>query len=133
MKNIALIAILSILLWSCNQNSKTYALIETEFGNMKVELYNSTPKHKENFIKLVEQGFYDNLLSHRVIPGFMIRGGDWTPKWLPAGQPLGQGIYGYTIEAEIGEVHIRGAGGSQAGRPVNPEPVFRLPVLYCCR
>ena len=122
MKNIALIAILSLLLWSCGQNSKTYALIETEFGNMKVELYNSTPKHKENFIKLAEQGFYDSLLFHRVIPGFMIQGGDPDSKNASAGQPLGQGGPGYTIEAEIGEVHTRGAlAAARLADQANPE------------
>lgn len=122
MKNIALIAILSLLLWSCDQNSKTYALIETEFGNMKVELYNSTPKHKENFIKLAGQGFYDSLLFHRVIPGFMIQGGDPDSKNASAGQPLGQGGPGYTIEAEIGEVHTRGAlAAARLADQANPE------------
>ncbi len=122
MRNIAFIAILSLLLGSCNQNSTTYALIETEFGNMKVELYNSTPKHKANFIKLANEGFYNDLLFHRVIPGFMIQGGDPDSKNAQQGQPLGQGGPGYTIDAEIGEIHTRGAlAAARLGDQANPE------------
>ncbi len=122
MKNIAYAAILSLLLLSCGQGGPTYALIETEYGNMKMELYDSTPKHKANFIKLAEEGFYDGLLFHRVIPGFMIQGGDPDSKTAPPEQPLGQGGPGYTIEAEIGEVHIKGAvAAARLGDEVNPQ------------
>ena len=55
---------------------KYYVLIETSYGNMTVELYNETPKHRDNFLKLVNEGFYDGLLFHRVINNFMIQGGD---------------------------------------------------------
>jgi len=62
---------------SCNtEGSKTYVTIETEYGNMVAELYDSTPKHKENFIKLAKEGYFKDLLFHRVIKGFMIQGGD---------------------------------------------------------
>ncbi|MCO6493996.1 MAG: peptidylprolyl isomerase [Phaeodactylibacter sp.] len=122
MKNLAFLTILSLLAWSCQQNSPAYALIETEMGNMKVELYDSTPKHKENFIKLAEQGFYDSLLFHRVIPGFMIQGGDPDSKTARPGQPLGQGGPGYTIDAEIGAVHTRGAlAAARLADQVNPQ------------
>lgn len=115
-------AFLSLLLWGCNQNATTHALIETDLGNIKVELYNSTPKHKENFIKLAKEGFYDSLLFHRVIPGFMIQGGDPDSKTAQPGQPLGQGGPGYTIDAEIGEVHLRGAlAAARLGDQANPE------------
>jgi len=93
---------------SCNSDSKTYVTIETKFGNMKVELYNSTPKHKENFIKLVDQGYYKDLLFHRVIPQFMIQGGDPNSKGAALGTPLGTGGPGYKIEAEIGAPHFKG-------------------------
>lgn len=122
MKNIGLIVMVSLLLWSCSQNSKTHALIETEYGNIKVELYNSTPKHKANFIKLAEEGFYDSLMFHRVIPGFMIQGGDPDSRNARPGQPLGQGGPGYTVDAEIGEVHTRGAlAAARLPDQANPE------------
>ncbi|MCB0559406.1 MAG: peptidylprolyl isomerase [Lewinellaceae bacterium] len=122
MRNFAFIVFFSLLLWSCNQNATTYALIETEFGNVKVELYNSTPKHKANFIKLANEGFYDDLLFHRVIPGFMIQGGDPDSKNAQQGQPLGQGGPGYTLDAEIGEVHVRGAlAAARLADQANPE------------
>ena len=122
MKNIVFAVVLSLLLGSCSRDGTTYALIETEYGNMKVALYNSTPKHKENFIKLANEGFYDGLLFHRVIPGFMIQGGDPDSRNAQPGQPLGQGGPGYTLDAEIGEVHIRGAlAAARLGDEANPE------------
>ena len=122
MRNFAFIVFLSLLLGSCNQNSTTYALIETEYGNVKVELYNSTPKHKANFIKLANEGYYNDLLFHRVIPGFMVQGGDPDSKNAQQGQPLGQGGPGYTLDAEIGEIHTRGAlAAARLGDQINPE------------
>jgi peptidyl-prolyl cis-trans isomerase B (cyclophilin B) len=93
---------------SCT-DGKTYVLIETDYGNMKAELFNSTPVHKENFIKLVKENFYDSLMFHRIIPGFMIQGGDPTSKNAAPGQALGMGSPGYTLDAEIGAPHFKGA------------------------
>lgn len=95
--------------------------IETEFGTMEAELYNSTPKHRDNFIKLAEEGFYDGLLFHRVINGFMLQGGDPQSRNAPAGQPLGMGGPNYQIDAEFVDslVHIKGA--IAAARTNNPE------------
>lgn len=122
MKNIAFLIFSSVMFWSCNLDSTTHALIETEYGNMKVELFNSTPKHKENFIKLAEEGYYDSLLFHRVMPGFMIQGGDPDSRNARPGQPLGQGGPGYTIDAEIGAVHTRGAlAAARLSDQANPE------------
>jgi len=104
---IIIICILFGTMTSCS-DSTTYAEIETEFGNMKVELYNSTPGHRDNFVKLVKDGFYDDLLFHRVMKGFMIQGGDPDSKGAPAGSPLGVGGPGYTIDHEIGAPHFRG-------------------------
>ncbi len=121
MKNYLFI-ILSLCLISCNGkkgDDKTYALIETDFGNMKIELYNSTPGHKENFIKLAKEGFYDGLLFHRVIDGFMIQGGDPDSKDAAPGVRLGGGGPGYTIPAEIGAPHFKGT--LAAARTSNPE------------
>jgi len=72
--SISLIAML-FLLTNCGEKF-TMAEIETEYGIMKVKLYNDTPLHRDNFIKLAKEGFYDGTLFHRVIQGFMIQGGD---------------------------------------------------------
>ena len=84
-------------------------VISTSYGDITIALYNSTPKHRDNFIKLVESGFYDDLLFHRVIDNFMIQGGDPASKTAPAGTVLGGGGPGYEIDAEIGAPHLRGA------------------------
>lgn len=95
--------------------------IETDFGTMTVELYNSTPKHRDNFIKLAEEGYYDGTLFHRVIQGFMIQGGDPDSKNAPAGKMLGMGGPSYQIPAEFVDslCHIKGA--LAAARTNNPE------------
>jgi len=111
----------ALLLFSCNKDPYTYATIETDFGNMKMMLYNSTPLHKENFIKLVNEGFYNDLLFHRVMPGFMAQGGDPDSKNAAPGARLGMGSPGYTLPAEIGAPHIRGAV-SAARQPDNINP-----------
>ncbi len=107
---------------SCGGPKVTYAEIETDFGNMTVKLYNTTPEHRDNFIKLVKEGFYDDLLFHRIIYGFMIQGGDPNSKGADQNASLGSGGPGYTIPQEIGGLHIKGAL-SAARRPdqVNPE------------
>lgn len=92
---------------SCKEKDTTYT-IETEYGNMIVKLLETTPKHKANFIKLVNEGFYDSLLFHRVIKGSIIQGGDPTSKNAKPGQTLGSGDPGYMIPAEIGTPHFRG-------------------------
>lgn len=107
-----------LLLPSCEEG-KTYAEIETDYGTMKVVLYDSTPQHKANFVKLANEGFYDGLLFHRVIKDFMIQGGDPDSKDAPAGKNLGGGGPGYQIPAEIGGLHIKGA--LAAARTQNPE------------
>ncbi|MEQ8706939.1 MAG: peptidylprolyl isomerase [Phaeodactylibacter sp.] len=100
----------------------TYAVISTEYGDMKVRLYNSTPKHRDNFIKLANEGFYDSLLFHRVIENFMIQGGDPDSKNAGPNQMLGQGGPGYTLPAEIGKVHFKGAlAAARLGDRQNPQ------------
>ncbi len=114
---IAVIA-LSFAVAACQTDDHTYALIETEFGNMKVMLYNTTPKHRDNFIKLATEGYYDSLLFHRVINGFMIQGGDPDSRNATPGQMLGMGGPEYKIDPEIGAPHLRGA--LAAARDNNP-------------
>jgi cyclophilin family peptidyl-prolyl cis-trans isomerase len=99
-------------------------LIETSLGNMEVLLYDSTPKHRDNFIKLAEEGFYDSLLFHRVIQGFMIQGGDPESKGADASKRLGAGGPGYQIDAEFNKenLHFKGAlSAARMGDQVNPE------------
>lgn len=113
------IILLSILLSGCNRDKSTYAIIETDFGDIKVRLFDDTPKHKENFIKLANEGFYKDLLFHRVIDGFMIQGGDPNSRDANPGQALGSGGPGYRVDAEFGHLHFRGA--LAAARDQNPE------------
>jgi len=116
-----LIMALAFNFLSCGEKEQI-VVIETELGNMELKLYDETPKHKENFLKLVEDGFYDSLLFHRVIPGFMIQGGDPDSKNASAGKQLGMGGPGYTIDAEIGAPHLRGTiAAARRGGASNPE------------
>lgn len=119
-KTVLYVSLATILLTLVACKEKEYqAVISTEFGDITILLYNSTPKHRDNFIKLVKEGFYDDLLFHRVIDQFMIQGGDPASKTAAAGVPLGSGGPGYEIEAEIGAPHLRGA--LAAARTPNPE------------
>ena len=102
---------------------KSYILIMTDFGNMKVLLYEDTPLHRENFIKLVKSGYYDGLLFHRVINGFMIQGGDPDSRNAQPGVMLGNGGPGYTIPAEFNPKYFHKKGviaAAREGDNVNP-------------
>jgi cyclophilin family peptidyl-prolyl cis-trans isomerase len=99
-------------------------VIHTDYGDMKGVLYNETPKHRDNFVKLVKSGFYNGTLFHRVILGFMIQGGDPDSKTAKAGQRLGMGGPGYTIPAEFNPkfTHKRGVlAAARTGGPSNPK------------
>lgn len=95
----------------------------TSYGDMVFKLYNGTPLHRDNFIKLVKSGFYNSLLFHRVIPLFMLQGGDPVSKNAKAGQMLGEGGPGYTIKAEFSPryTHKRGALAAARMGMNNPE------------
>ncbi len=95
--------------------------ITTDFGTMKIRLYNETPKHRDNFIKLASEGFYDGLLFHRVIKEFMIQGGDPQSKDAPPEKMLGAGDVGYKIPAEINDQLVHKKGTLCAARDGNPE------------
>lgn len=103
---------------------KCLVYLKTEKGNLVIELYDDTPQHRDNFLKLVDEGFYDGLLFHRVIKGFMIQGGDPNSKNIEGGTRLGTGGPGYTIPAEITKKHYHVKGALAAARTpdtVNPE------------
>ncbi|HSV87463.1 MAG TPA: peptidylprolyl isomerase [Bacteroidales bacterium] len=124
-----LMAILFILA-SCGHarntenNQEARVQIITEFGNITIKLFNETPLHRDNFLKLAGEGFYDGLLFHRVISGFMIQAGDPLSRDAQPGQPLGMGDPGYTLPAEIvpGIFHRKGAlAAARQGDQINPE------------
>lgn len=100
-------------------------LIETSLGNIKIRLYDETPQHRDNFLKLVKEGFYNDLLFHRVIKDFMVQGGDPDSKGAPSNKSLGSGGPGYQIPAEIVYpqlFHKRGAlSAARTGDQANPE------------
>ena len=99
-------------------------LIETKFGDMKVRLYDETPNHRDNFIKLAEEGFYDGTLFHRVMDGFMVQGGDPDSKNAVAGAALGMGGPDYTIPSEFNPdlLHYKGVLATARQTDVyNPE------------
>ena len=98
--------------------------ISTALGDIIVRLYDETPAHRDNFLKLAREGFYDGTLFHRVIKDFMIQGGDPQSKGAPAGKALGSGDAGYTLPAEFDPAlfHKRGAlSAARLGDEVNPE------------
>ncbi|HEY3388446.1 MAG TPA: peptidylprolyl isomerase, partial [Prolixibacteraceae bacterium] len=104
-------------------DNRPLVLIKTQFGDMKVVLYNETPKHRDNFLKLAKEGFYDGLLFHRVINSFMIQGGDPKTRNAKPDQQLGDGDPGYTIDNEINPkfLHKKGAlAAAREGDQTNP-------------
>ncbi|WP_024989445.1 peptidylprolyl isomerase [Segatella albensis] len=103
----------------------TKVIIKTTKGDIRVRLYDETPKHRDNFIKLAKEGYFDGTLFHRVIKDFMIQGGDPDSKDAPKGKRLGTGGPDYTIPAEFvypQYFHKRGAlSAARLGDEVNPE------------
>jgi len=103
---------------------KCLVKIETPHGVMIAELFDSTPKHRDNFVKLSDEGFYDDLLFHRVISGFMVQGGDPNSRGADMSVPLGSGGPGYQVDAEINDqlAHTKGAlAAARTSDQVNPE------------
>lgn len=104
---------------------ETLVKIETSAGDIKVKLYNETPKHRDNFIRLVKEGTYEGTLFHRVIKDFMIQAGDPESKNAPKGKMLGAGDVGYTVPAEFVYpkfFHKKGAlSAARQGDAVNPK------------
>lgn len=128
---LAMMALLIAVVASCGGSGEEKAkgndylvTIKTDMGEMKAILYDETPKHKENFLKLAKEGFFDSLLFHRVMTGFMIQGGDPNSKDAEPGARLGSGGPGYTIPAEFVKSFFHKKGALSAARQpdyVNPE------------
>ena len=127
-----LLLLLPLLYTACspaiyNPKSPQYSPIvelTTAYGTMELQLYASTPKHRDNFVILGKQGYYDSLLFHRVINNFMIQGGDPASKGAAPNVLLGNGGPGYTIPAEFVDslIHLKGAlAAARQGDGVNPQ------------
>lgn len=109
-------------------------LFETSMGNIRVVLYNETPLHRDNFMKLAKEGFYDGILFHRVISNFMVQAGDSTTRHAKPGEPVGLRSPDYTIPAEIhfpAFFHKRGAlAAAREGDDVNPQRASSAAQFY---
>lgn len=125
MRNTVLLALALLLLLSCSSRKEYMVRMHTTEGVVDMRLYNETPKHRDNFVKLVREHVLDSLLFHRVIRDFMIQGGDPLSKNAAPGEELGNGDLGYTIEPEfmpMKHFHRRGVlAAAREGDDVNPE------------
>jgi len=122
-KTFLLVFAVFILFGFTQEPKNPIVVIKTQYGNIKIKLYNETPKHRDNFLKLVKEHYYDSLLFHRVINQFMIQGGDPDSKHAQPGQLLGNGGPSYTIPAEFVSTlyHKRGAlAAARESDQVNP-------------
>jgi len=121
-----LIPLISIFLFSCNlkKDESRIVKISTEKGDIIVKLYDYTPKHRDNFIKLSQDKFFDGQIFHRVIDNFVVQGGDPKTKHSVSDTLYGNDDSGYLIDAEIIDtlIHKRGAlGMAREGDEINPE------------
>ena len=114
--------------------AQTYtATISTTKGDICVRLYDDTPTHRDNFIKLANEGFYEGVLFHRVIPDFMVQAGDPDSKTAKRGDALGGGDLGYTLPSEIVDKYYHKVGALAAARmgdDVNPERASSASQFY---
>ena len=119
------LAIFVAITTQAKKEKRTVVEMLTSKGKITIALYNETPLHRDNFIKLVKEGYYNNLLFHRVISDFMIQGGDPDSKDAPEDKQLGEGGPGYTIPAEFRFptlFHKRGAlAAAREGDQTNPQ------------
>lgn len=125
MRQVLFLLFLLVTTSSVMAQERAEVLLETTEGNIRIALYNETPLHRDNFLKLVKMHVYDSLLFHRVIKDFMIQGGDLNSKYAKPGQPLGTGELDYTIEPEFRLpqlFHRRGVvAAAREPDEVNPE------------
>ncbi len=122
MKNLFLLFLLCLSLGSYAAKPKhQYVRISTSKGECIIMLYNQTPLHRDNFLKLAKEKFYDGTLFHRVIQNFMIQGGDPDSRTAVSGAALGEGDVGYTVPAEFRDSLFHKKGVLAAARDNNPE------------
>ena len=125
MNKIIGVLLLLVMVSSCKEEAEPVVKISTNYGDIRIRLYENTPKHRDNFLKLVKENFYDSLLFHRVINHFMIQGGDPTSKNAAPDVMLGEGDVGYRVDAEFRVpeyFHKKGAlAAAREGDQVNPE------------
>jgi len=122
--SVVFILLLSVFVTAQKPQQNSLVLISTVYGNIKLSLYNETPKHRDNFLKLVKSGMYDSTIFHRIIKDFMIQGGDPDSKNAAPGVALGEGGLGYTIPAEFipSLIHKKGVlAAAREGDAVNPD------------
>jgi peptidyl-prolyl cis-trans isomerase B (cyclophilin B) len=125
-KSLLFFALLSALTLAGCRQKETHVVMETTMGTIELKLYDETPLHRDNFVKLVKENAFDSLLFHRVIQDFMIQGGDPDSKYAAPGVLLGEGDRPYTLPAEFlleqGIYHRRGViASAREGDDVNPE------------
>lgn len=128
-----IISLISFVSIAQNSQKNTLVLISTTLGDIKISLYNETPKHRDNFMKLAKDGALDGTLFHRVIQNFMIQGGDPDSKNAKPGSVLGEGGLGYTVPAEFvrGIIHKKGVlAAAREGDDVNPQKASSSTQFY---
>lgn len=124
MNRILVVLLFLALFSSCKKETEPVVKIVTSYGDIKIRLYDGTPLHRDNFLKLVKEKFYDGVLFHRVINHFMIQGGDPQSKAAEAGVLLGEGDPGYTVKAEFLPQYFHKKGviaAAREGDDTNPE------------
>lgn len=120
-KGIILLALFTSTFSSCSKKEGNKVVIKTTEGEILIELFDDTPKHKANFLKLAKEGYYNDLLFHRVIKEFMIQGGDPDSRKADTTAILGEGDPGYMIDAEFRPNHIHRKGALAAARTSDEE------------
>lgn len=130
MKKYLLLVLVFFTLGAIAKPKHSYVRIKTAKGECIVMLYNQTPKHRDNFLKLAKEGFYNGTLFHRVINEFMIQGGDPDSKTAAEGQQLGSGDLGYRVDAEFRDSLFHKKGILAAARDNNPEKASSASQFY---
>jgi peptidyl-prolyl cis-trans isomerase B (cyclophilin B) len=132
MKTLILALAISLSIAGCSMKGHD-VILETNYGTIEIQLFDdAAPVSSENFRKLVSEGFYDSLQFHRIVPGFVIQGGDPNTR-TPNKLMYGQGGPGYTLPAEIGEPHLRGSVGlAREADQVNPQRRSNGSQFYIC-